>query len=63
MMIKLIVSDFEHISRLEQALIDANMEYEISLDVFGYGVKCPYLIVDRVVLDEQRAITWIKRNK
>ena len=61
-MVTLVIWDFDEHSALEDALCRANIEYQLSFDVFNYGIKVPYLIVDGVPLDYQRAMKWIKEQ-
>ena len=61
-MVELIVRDFEEETSLERALNDADIQYQIGLDVGNYGIKPPYLIVDGVPLDKKRAMIWVKEH-
>ena len=61
-MIELIVRDFEEETSLEIALNDANIEYQLGLDIGNYGINPPYLIVDGVPLDKKRAMIWVKEH-
>lgn len=62
-MVELVVSTFKYISKLEQQLIDANIEYQLRFDLGHYGIRPPYIIVDGVPLDGKRARRWIKEYK
>lgn len=59
-MVSLFVSDLTQMTLLEQALINAGIEYSVELDNGRYGLKSPYLLVYGVPLDELRACKWIK---
>jgi hypothetical protein len=61
-MVKLVVWDFDEESTLETALNQANIEYQLSLDLGHYGMNAPYLVVDGVPLDKKRAMIWIKEH-
>lgn len=61
-MVKLIVEDFDQMSILESALMDADIEYSIEEQDRSYGIKPPHLIVDGVPLDMGRALNWIKEH-
>lgn len=56
-MVKLILSDYEQITLLEDALVRANIPH--TTEVFEYTHLPPYLIVDGVKLDFCAALTWI----
>ena len=60
-MIELYIDDFEE-TQLEKALQNANMEYQLCLDLGQYGLKAPYIVVDGVPLDTKRAKIWIKEH-
>ena len=62
-MVTLIVSEFGTVSSLQKALEKAQIPYQISMDVYSYGITPPYLIVNGVPLDEARAFKWIKTVK
>lgn len=58
-MVQLFVDDLKQMTLLEQALINAGINYEIDLDYGRYGIKPPYLLVYNAPLDELRALKWI----
>lgn len=58
-MVSLLVNDLTQMTLLEQALINANIKYDVSLDDGRYGIAPPYLLVYNVPLDELRALKWI----
>ena len=60
-MVELYTSDFEE-SPLEKELQNADIEYQLCLDLGQYGLKAPYLVVDGVPLDSKRAKIWIKEH-
>ena len=60
-MIELYTADFEE-TPLEKALQNANMEYQLCIDLGQYGLKAPYLVVDGVPLDAKHAKIWIKEH-
>lgn len=62
-MVELVVFDFEEESKLEQMLVDANIEYQLCLNMGHCGIQPPYLVVDGVPLDDKRARRWIKEHK
>jgi len=59
-MVKLFVDDFEQLSLLEYTLVQADIPYEIELAPNNCYVRPPYLVVDGVPLDTQRAMKWIR---
>ena len=59
-MVELVVYDFEEVTDLEHALINADIEYQVKLDTGNYGIKVPYLIINGAPLDKKRAMIWIK---
>ena len=61
-MVELVLDYFDDVSPLEQALIDANIEYQICLHCGDYGIKPPHLVVNSVPLDKKRAMIWIKEH-
>lgn len=61
-MVKLVVWDFEQESDLELALQNANIEYQLCLDLGHHGLKAPYLVIDGVPLDKKRSMIWIKER-
>lgn len=61
-MTELFVWDFEYETDLEKLLQEANIEYQLALDLGNYGLKAPYLVVDGVPLDKKRAKIWIKEH-
>lgn len=58
-MVELYVIDFEE-TALERELQRADISYQLCLDLGHYGFKPPYLVVDGVPLDFNRALKWIK---
>ena len=58
-MVRLLVDDFEQITTLEIALLNANIEYTTELNDGKYGIASPYLIVNSIPLDMVRAMKWI----
>ena len=62
-MVELIVWDFDEESELEKLLQEANIEYQLYLNMGHYGFQQPYIIVDGVPLDGKRAKRWIKEYK
>lgn len=62
-MVSLMVDNLTQKTLLEQALINADIKYEVSLDDGRYGIKPPYLLVYGVPLDETRALKWLKESK
>ena len=61
-MIKLVMTDYEQMTSLEQALMSENMVYELELAEQSIGITPPYLVVDGVPLDCYRAINWVKER-
>ena len=61
-MIELVVWDFDQESDLEKMLEDADIEYQLSLDIGQYGLVTPYLVVDGVPLDNKRSKAWVKEH-
>ena len=61
-MVELYLWDFDDNTDLEQMLIDADIEYQLALDMGDYGLVTPYLVVDGVPLDKKRAKIWIKEH-
>lgn len=61
-MIKLVVNDYEQMTRLEHALMSENIEYTLELAEQSIGITPPYLVVDGVPLDSYRAMNWIKER-
>ena len=62
-MVELVVWNFDEDTKLEQALIKANIQYQLVLDMGHYGIKSPHLIVDGVPLDLARSFKWIKERE
>lgn len=62
-MVVLVVDDYEQVSMLEDALIKANIFYEVEIGNECHGLRQPYLIVDGVPLDMGRALKWIGGKK
>lgn len=58
-MVELYVFDYEE-TALERELQNADIEYQLCLDIGNYGLKPPYLVVDGVPLDFNRSLKWIK---
>ena len=58
-MVSLLVDDLTQMTLLEQALINADIKYEVSLNDGRYGIESPYLLVYGAPLDEIRALKWI----
>ena len=61
-MVYLFVDDFDVTSELERALLDKDIEFQVYIDILVYGLKTPYLVVDGVPLDTERAWKWIKEK-
>lgn len=61
-MVELFVTDFEEETALQKALNQANIEYQLGIDLEGYGIQAPYLVVNGVPLDEKHAMIWIKEH-
>jgi hypothetical protein len=61
-MVRLLVDDLTQMTTLEQALINADITYEVSLDDGRYGIKPPYIIVNGAPLDELRALKWMNER-
>lgn len=59
-MVKLVVWNFNDVSDLERELSKTDIEYQLCLDLEYHGIKVPYLIVDGVPLDNERAMKWIR---
>ena len=59
-MVELVVWDFEEETALEKALQQANIDYQLCLNLGHYGFKAPYIVVDGVPLDSKRAMFWIR---
>ena len=57
------MDDFEQVSMLEYALIQADIPYEIAVQECDCGIRPPYLVVDGVPLDDNRAMKWIKEQR
>lgn len=62
-MVSLLVDNLTQKTLLEQALINADIEYEVNLDDGRYGIKPPYLLVHGAPLDELRALKWIGEQR
>lgn len=62
-MVVLVVDDYEQVSTLEDALVRANISYEIEMGNASYGIRPPHLVVDGVPLDMGRALKWIGGKK
>lgn len=58
-MVELYTYDFDE-TPLERELQNADIEYQLCLDLGHYGLKAPYIVVDGVPLDSARAIKYIK---
>ena len=61
-MVELVVFDFEEETDIEKALNQANIEYQLCIDMGHYGIKAPYIVVDGVPLDKAHALIWIKEH-
>lgn len=61
-MVELILEYFDDETTLEQALVNANIEYQICLHCGDYGIKPPHLVVDGVPLDQKRSMKWVKER-
>ena len=61
-MVKLVVSNPNQITTLEEQLVRANIDFGMFLDMGHYGITPPYLVVDGVPLDMGRATKWIKER-
>lgn len=61
-MIILVINEFDFNSNLIQALCNADVEFQYEFEVKSCGIKPPYLVVDGVPLDEERAYKWIKER-
>ena len=61
-MVNLVVWNFEEDTELERALVKANIQYQLVLDMGHYGIKSPHLVVDGVPLDFRRSLKWIKER-
>lgn len=59
-MVKLVVDDYRQVTILENALTEANIDYEITTRDRNYGLSPPYLVVDGVPLELGRAMRWIR---
>jgi hypothetical protein len=62
-MVQLVVSDFDKLVHLTDNLDIANIDYQLCVDVYDYGIETPYLIVDGVPLDYKRAIKYLEECK
>ena len=62
-MVKLVIDDYDQISILEEALMRANIRYELEIKLDQRGICPPYLVVDGVPLDTNRAMKWIGEHK
>lgn len=58
-MVKLILSDNNQLTILEDALVRANIPYITEDFNYEHGITPPYLVVDGVGLDLCAAMTWI----
>lgn len=58
----ILVLDKIGVTLLEQLLVDNNIPFQRSLNVYSHGISAPYLIVDGVPIDETRAKKWIKER-
>ena len=59
-MIKVCVEDGLQVTTLEYEVMRNGIEYRLIENAPDCGLGYPYLIVDGVPLDEERAMTWIK---
>lgn len=62
-MVKLILSDLNQITFLEQTLMQSNIEYIREIETEKCGLVPPYLRVYGAALDEARAFKWIAEQK
>lgn len=61
-MVQLVVKNLAQITLLESKLMSSGIDYVFKIDDGKYGLSTPYLLVDNVPLDEQRAFKWIKER-
>ena len=61
-MVELIVSDELQLTLLEMELMSLGVDFEVSTED-KYNFTTPYLIVDGVPLDEERAAKWIEETR
>ena len=59
-MVVLVVNNLTETSELEKALVAANIEFQLALDMGQYGIRPPHIVVNGVPLDEDRSFKWIK---
>jgi hypothetical protein len=59
-MVKLCSDEFEQVTMLELLLHQYEIPFEFELTEVSYGLTPPFLIVDGVPLDFDRALKWIK---
>ena len=59
-MVKLCVKNDLEISMLEWMLKKKDIQYRLIVDAPDCGLDYPYLVVDGVPLDEERAMTWVR---
>lgn len=60
-MVILTVDDFEQMTILEKALMDAGIKYYTEV-TDNNKLKTPYISVDGVPLDHNHAMKWIKEH-
>ena len=60
-MVTLVTNDIYDIIPLEQLLLRKDIEYEI-IERNLFSMRPPYLVVDGVPLDTERAIKWVREN-
>lgn len=61
-MVYLFVDSFDDESELEKALTEKNIKFQVAVDIYVYGLKAPYLVIDGVPLDEERSWKWLKEK-
>ena len=61
-MVYLFVDNFDDASELEQAMKNKGVEFQVAVDIYVYGLRTPYIVVDGVPLDEERAWKWLKEK-
>lgn len=59
-MVVLVVNNLDETSELQRALVDANIEFQLAIDMGHYGIQPPHIVVNGVPLDEDRSFKWIK---
>lgn len=61
-MVYLFVDNIDDESELEKALTEKNIVFQVLFDIYVYGLNPPYILVDGVPLDEERAWKWLKEK-